>query len=122
MNTALLMLGSNHVAFENITEALKNLEKNFELGSRSSTIISQPEGKQYANEFMNLALKISTDKTKVETIIILKQIEKALGRTPESKITGQIPIDIDLISWNNIIEHLDYNRFQFVRDCIDEIK
>lgn len=122
MNTALLMLGSNLVAFENITEALKNLEKNFELGSRSSTIISQPEGKQYANEFMNLALKISTDKTKVETIIILKQIEKALGRTPESKITGQIPIDIDLISWNNSIEHQDYNRFQFVRDCIDEIK
>jgi len=122
MNTALLMLGSNLVAFENITEALKKLEKNFELGSRSSTIISQPEGKQYANEFMNLALKISTDKTKVETIIILKQIEKALGRTPESKITGQIPIDIDLISWNNIIEHQDYNRFQFVRDCIDEIK
>ncbi len=122
MYTALLMLGSNLCAFENITEALKKLEKNFELGSRSSTIISQPIGKQYANEFMNLALKISTNKTKEETIIILKQIEKALGRTPESKITGQIPIDIDLISWNNNIEHQDYNRFQFVRDCIDEIK
>lgn len=45
----------------------------------------------------------------------LKTIEKEIGRRPEDKANGLIPIDIDLLQWNDLIlrsEDLkrDYNQ------------
>ena len=34
---------------------------------------------------------------------LLKETEKACGRTPESKSTGLIPIDIDLLQYDGTI-------------------
>jgi len=45
-----------------------------------------------------------------------------MGRTPTSKSEGIIPIDIDLIFWNDKLASQDYERFDFVRYCINEIK
>ena len=44
-----------------------------------------------------------------------------MGRTPESKKLGLIPIDIDLIFWNGEQKRIDYDKYDFVKTCIDEL-
>ncbi len=121
MNTAHLMLGANINAPINIALAQEKLGKHFILNRISSTLTTTPVGAQYNSDFLNIAVEILSFKSKEETISALKKTEIEMGRTPESKRIGQIPIDIDLISWNNIIEHADYYKFDFVRKCIDEL-
>ena len=115
------MLGSNFNATENIELAIEKLSEHFELISQSTILISKPVGEKYKVDFHNIALKLSSDETAQETKLIFKEIENELGRTPESKQLGIIPIDIDLVFWNENLIHPDYDRFDFVRKCIDEI-
>jgi 2-amino-4-hydroxy-6-hydroxymethyldihydropteridine diphosphokinase len=121
MNTAIVMLGSNYNAEQNIDLAKEKIAEFYEIIAFSSRIISQPHGKHYKNQFYNEAIKILSDDTAEETKVTFKQIETDLGRTAESKQSGDIPIDIDTIYWNEAVMHADYERFDFVRKCVDEI-
>jgi len=122
MNTAYIMLGSNSNAENNITLAIYKLTSYFQLINQSSILVTEPIGVHYKLPFQNEALKILSTVTSDETIAIFKQIEKEMGRTPESKQLGIIPIDIDLIFWNDTLLHEDYNRFHFVKTCVDEVR
>ncbi|NDP20276.1 MAG: hypothetical protein GZ091_04240 [Paludibacter sp.] len=122
MNTAIVMLGSNFNPEQNLEIAKDKLSEYFELVTQSSHIISKPVGKKYKYDFHNESVKLLSADTAEETKIIFKQIEKDLGRTPESKQLGVMPIDIDLIFWNETLIDDDYNKFDFVKTCVDEIK
>ena len=122
MNTAIVILGSNVDANENIDAAKERLSEYFEIDLCSSRIDSDAVGENYVAPFLNEAVKLYSDETAEETIAIFKQIETEIGRTPESKITGLVPIDIDLIFWNDNLMRNDYNRFPFVKKCVDEIR
>ncbi len=122
MNTAIIMLGSNVDAEENLQSAKEKLSDIFELVKESSVVISKPNGNNYKSDFYNKAIILLSVENEEETISIFKDIELEMGRTVNSKKKGIIPIDIDLIFWNEKLVHDDYNRFEFVRTCIDEIK
>jgi 2-amino-4-hydroxy-6-hydroxymethyldihydropteridine diphosphokinase len=122
MNTAIIMLGSNVNAEANIELAKEKLSSQFEIEKESSCITSKPFGNHYISDFCNKAIKLLSDETKDETIFSFKNIEIEMGRTSKSKDSGIIPIDIDLIFWNNNQVHSDYDRFDFVKKSIDEIK
>lgn len=122
MNTAIIMLGSNSNADINLELAKDLLSSYFDVVKESSTTTSKPFGKNYHADFWNKALKILSVETKEETIYIFKNIEAEMGRTADSKKSGIIPIDIDLIFWNDNQVHSDYDRFDFVRKCINEIR
>jgi 2-amino-4-hydroxy-6-hydroxymethyldihydropteridine diphosphokinase len=122
MNTAIIMLGSNSDADINLELAKDQLSSYFDVVKESSTTTSKPFGKNYHADFWNKALKILSVETKEETIYIFKNIEAEMGRTADSKKSGIIPIDIDLIFWNDNQVHSDYDRFDFVRKCINEIR
>lgn len=122
MNTVIIMLGSNSSAEINIKLAIKKLSSHFKITKESSEITSKPFGNQYIFDFHNKAIKLLSDETQKETVSVLKSIETEMGRTPDSKQSGIIPIDIDLIFWNENLVHSDYDRFEFVKKCVDEIK
>ena len=122
MNTALVMLGSNSNPEQNIELAIEKLSQFFEIEKQGSLIETKPHGKHYIGNFQNLGIRILSEETSEETKLIFKDIEKEMGRSPESKIKGAIPIDIDLIIWNEHLLHKDYERFDFVKKCIDELK
>jgi 2-amino-4-hydroxy-6-hydroxymethyldihydropteridine diphosphokinase len=122
MNTAIIMLGSNSNADINLELAKDQLSSYFDVVKESSTTTSKPFGENYHADFWNKALKILSVETKEETIYIFKNIEAEMGRTADSKKSGIIPIDIDLIFWNDNQVHSDYDRFDFVRKCINEIR
>jgi len=122
MNIAIVMLGSNANAEINIELAKEKISEYYEIVSVSTKIMTSPVGKHYKAAFQNEAIKLLSDDASEETKATFKEIEKELGRQPESKKEGVVPIDIDLICWNGMVVHQDYDRFDFVRDCVNEIK
>lgn len=122
MNIAIIMLGSNIKTDINLELAKEKLSTYFDIIKESSIITSKPYGKHYLSDFRNKAVKLLSVETKEETISIFKNIEMEMDRTLESKQSGKIPIDIDLIFWNENQVHQDYDRFEFVRKCVDEIR
>ena len=121
MTTVIIMLGSNSQAEKNIPLSIEKLTSSFEIIAQSSLIITTAFGTHYVSDFQNRALKILSDKTEEETKAFFKKIEREMGRTPESKKEGLIPIDIDMIFWNETLVHNDYNRFDFVKKCVDDL-
>jgi len=122
MNTAIIMLGSNTDVQKNMALTFMKLVANFEITNRSIPVNTEAVGAQFSSDFKNIALKIASDRPIEETVSIFKQIEQEAGRKPDSKLTGIIPIDIDLIFWNDVLVHQDYNRFEYVKNCVNELR
>ena len=121
MNTAIIMLGSNTDGSKNMELTLNKLVECFEITNKSLQVNTEPVGDQFPTSFQNLAIKLLSKDTVEDTIATFKHIEQEMGRKPDSKLTGIIPIDIDLIFWNNALVHNDYIRFEYVRECVNEI-
>jgi len=122
MNTAIVMLGTNINQEENLVKAKEMLSNFFEIIDESSVLITAPIGKKYKNDFHNQAIKLISDDTSKEITSHFKQIENEMGRSPQTNLKGEVPIDIDLIFWNGIQKRADYDKFPFVKQCVDEIK
>lgn len=122
MNEGIIMLGSNSNAEENITKAKEKINDKYEIIDESTVLITLPRGKKYKNHFLNQAIKILSDEYFEDSVAFFKQIEKELGRTGEGKDAGIIPIDIDFVFWNDTAMRKDYEKWDFVRTCIDQIK
>lgn len=101
-NKAIISIGSNCDRSLNIKQVIEMLQASFP-GSRFSTPeitdpINMPEG---SKAFLNLVAMIPTSLEKEELIAKLKEIEIELGRDPEDDEEGVIPMDLDLLEWND---------------------
>lgn len=122
MNEGIIMLGSNVNSEENITIAKERINDKYEIIDESTVLITIPRKKGYKNHFLNQAIKILSDEYYEDSRRLFKEIEKDLGRTEEGKKNGLIPIDIDFVFWNETAMRDDYEKWDFVRICIDQIK
>lgn len=122
MNEGIIMLGSNSNAEENITKAKERINDKYEIIDESTVLVTLPRGKKYKSHFLNQAIKILSDEYFEDSVIFFKQIEKELGKTPDGKADGIIPVDIDFVFWNDTAMRNDYEKWDFVRICIDQIK
>lgn len=122
MNTAIVMLGTNINRNENIERAKERLADFFEIIDESRIITTRSVNRKYKDDFMNQAIKLLTDDTAKETVLHFKHIENELGRSAETNRRAEVPIDIDLIFWNGEQRRSDYDKYQFVKKCVDEIK
>lgn len=122
MNEGIIMLGSNVNPEANINLAKDKINDKYEIIAESTLLITLPRNGKYKNYFINQAIKILSDEYYADTVKFFKQIEKELGRTENGKEEGLIPIDIDFVFWNGSAMRNDYERWDFVRTCIDQIK
>jgi 2-amino-4-hydroxy-6-hydroxymethyldihydropteridine diphosphokinase len=122
MNEGIIMLGSNVNPEENITKAKEKINDKYDIVDESTVLITLPRSKKYKNHFLNQAIKILSDEYYEDSVRFFKQIEQELGRTPEGKSNGLIPIDIDFVFWNETEMRDDYQKWDFVKICIDQIK
>lgn len=87
MYSVLISLASNAQQEEHLAEARKALAAALHEERYTAEIWTEPEGKAkgtsapYLNDF-------------------LKTIERQLGRTPEMRRVGTVPIDLDLLQWD----------------------
>lgn len=122
MNTAIVMLGANVNQEQNLILAKELLAEFFEILDESSIMITKPIGKKYKTDFHNQAIKILSDDTAKQITSHFKHIENEMGRSALTNLKGEVPIDIDLIFWNGVQKRSDYDKFPFVKQCVDEIK
>lgn len=115
------MIGTN-MDQENLTKAKERISEFYEIIDQSTIIKTKPIGKKYTTDFHNQAIKILSDDTAKETANHFKHIENELGRSAQTNQKGEVPIDLDLIMWNGEIKRSDYEKYAFVRKCVDEIK
>ncbi len=114
MNTVVLSLGSN--SQERVNEMHKCME--WLCGRLSNVKMSQayetPALNGIDDNYMNAVVTGMSGVDYEELNQCFKQYEKDCGRTAESKKNGVIPIDIDIVIWNDkIMKIRDFEQSYF---------
>lgn len=102
-NEVVLCLGSNTDCEANLKSAAGLLRAYFGSIRFSEAIYTEPIGLPGSGLFLNQVAVAGTDASREEVRQAVKAMERALGRTPDSKQKGRIPIDIDLLLWNGVV-------------------
>lgn len=110
-NRIVMLLGSNSNAEENMKQAEVELRDYFPRITFSKPVYTEPSGTNYTTPFLNEVAVAYTGDRPEEIIVCFKLIEQVLGRTPADKHIGIIPIDIDLLQWNDqVLKKCDMNQ------------
>lgn len=96
----LLGLGANVDRERNLGRARGMLRTRFPAIRFSEPVYTAPEDFPFPEPFLNQVALLYTDEAPEEVAAALKRIERAVGRRPEDKARGRVPIDIDLLCWD----------------------
>lgn len=121
INTAIISIGSNINAEENISSMLEVLGNEVEILKVSSMLKTKPIGIENQPEFTNGAVKIKTGLSREELNRHLKKIEDQLGRDRSAPKFGPRTIDLDIVIWNGDIVDEDYYTRDFLQKSIQEV-
>jgi len=121
MHSFLLCIGSNYNTLKNIIAVKERLLRYFPEIYFTQTSESEPYGKNYTNQFMNMLATFQSVHPLETTNTILKNIEHEMGRTSEDKKHGKVVIDLDIIAFDaKIVRPTDYKR-SYVQDLLKHI-
>lgn len=102
VNRVILSLGSNQDSDENIECAAIELEAHFMSIHFSEPVYTHPVGDfPDALPFLNQVAIGYTKEDPTGLRELFKEIEQLLGRNPQDDKVCKIPINIDLLLWNN---------------------
>jgi 2-amino-4-hydroxy-6-hydroxymethyldihydropteridine diphosphokinase len=107
ITTLYLGLGSNINAKKNISFALSELKKIFN-HVEVSPIYKCPAFGFDGPVFLNLVVKLSTDKSISDVLAILRKIEIGLGRAKKVKKYTNREIDIDMLLYGEYIGKIEH--------------
>ncbi|MCD7913858.1 MAG: 2-amino-4-hydroxy-6-hydroxymethyldihydropteridine diphosphokinase [Tannerellaceae bacterium] len=112
LNKLLLCLGSNKNKVKNIELASQKLYSCLEQVKFSDIIESRPlNSESEVESYLNRLALAYTSLSLSQTLFLFKELEKELGWKPEDKFRKSIPIDIDLLQWNEkILKEEDIKR------------
>ena len=115
MNTALISLASNSPdKREQMEQAFAELRAMGIVARSSSIYETAPYGNPRHPNYLNAVACIHTPAEYPVLYDTLKAMEQAHGRTPQSKLSGEIPLDIDIVVWNGeTLRPQDYERDYF---------
>jgi 7,8-dihydro-6-hydroxymethylpterin-pyrophosphokinase len=102
-NRIIIGLGSNRNAKENMQRVEEELRDYFPEIVFSEPVTTEPEGTNYSIPFLNRVAIAKTSDRPEEIIVCFKVIEQVIGRKSGDKLIGSIPIDIDLLKWNDLV-------------------
>lgn len=112
----------------NMAPKLRRLDNAISAVSKIATIIEasdsleSPDDSHRGPEYLNVVLRCTTDLSLDEFKAKVSEIETSLGRTEQSKNSGNMPADIDIVIWDgNIISEYDYSRPYF-RICLGQLQ
>lgn len=120
-NKVILSLGSNRDRETNIRSAGYWLRACFATVSFSDVVYTKSIGYPEDDIFLNQVAVAYTDKQPETIQNSLKEIEIRLGRTKEGKVQGNIPIDIDLLQWNEQVLKPDDLKREYIRSLLQEL-
>ncbi|MGH7849926.1 MAG: 2-amino-4-hydroxy-6-hydroxymethyldihydropteridine diphosphokinase [Thermodesulfobacteriota bacterium] len=121
VNRAVIGLGSNINAEENIRRAKETIAGEFILIKSSSFVETEPVGFKEQDRFINGALLIETESDAGSLKSWLRKLESELGRVKTDNRYGPRTIDLDILVWNGeVVDEEVYER-GFLRKSIKEL-
>lgn len=116
MNTCVLSLGSNVATREEMLKrAISYLGTVMEVDAVSDIYTTEPWGggdKMYAN----CVLRAKTGMCYDSLNALLKRWEEENGRDAESRLRGDVPVDVDVVCWNGeIVRPKELEREYFLK-------
>lgn len=101
-NKAIVSIGSNQERTKNVKHVMAMLSKHFPNIRFSTPQLTEPiDLPEDAKPFLNLLALIETELDRETLNARLKKIEEKLGRDPDDDEEGIIPMDLDIIEWND---------------------
>lgn len=71
--------------------------------------------------YLNMAVRCTTEMSLDELQATLRDLERRLGRKPDSKERGQMPVDIDIVEYDGtVVSHDDFER-QYFTTCYRQL-
>ena len=114
MNNVVLCIGSNTPGRGDIISTVISKLRIFMKNMRQSSVYECETHSGIGNTYFNTVVKCETSLTFDEIYDFTKAMEREMGRTPESKITGVMPLDIDIVLWNETVIHpQDFTLYHF---------
>ncbi|SEF46213.1 2-amino-4-hydroxy-6-hydroxymethyldihydropteridinediphosphokinase [Parabacteroides chinchillae] len=101
LNRAIISLGSNKDREMNIRRATELLLQYFPSICFSEAVYTEPVACPLSSSFLNRMALVDTPLSADDLKLVFKQIEVTIGRKPDDKKQGIVPIDIDLLQWND---------------------
>lgn len=121
MHRCVICLGSNHHAKICLAKAEKMLGECFPSITWGKIVETAPEGTFGTTPYLNRAALIGTTWDIDRLTKCFKEMERACGRTKESRRTGIIPLDIDLlVSDGQAVKPADLQK-RYVRRALEEL-
>ncbi len=121
-NVFIVGIGSN--SFDRESQMKKTIEfitNSFE-NIYVSEIYETPAENGKDAPYINAVLVATTEKEMVDVNAIIKQWECSCGRTTMSKLEGIIPIDIDIVTWNeDVVRPKDFVKTYFTKGLLQLI-
>ena len=121
MNTAVVGVGSNINAVQNIARAKEALSREHRLDKESAFVKTSPIGFSDQPDFMNGAFLVSTELSIDGFKDYLHGLEDRLGRVRTKNKFGPRTIDLDIVVWNGKIVNDDFYERDFVRKAVLEV-
>lgn len=118
LNKIILSLGSNQDQEKNMAEAVRILRNQFVSIAFSNSVYTEPIGLTGSAPFLNRVAVAYTSEQPDEIKHLLKRIKYKLQRMPDDKNFGIVPIDIDLLQWNELILKPDDLRRYYIIEGI----
>ncbi len=118
MNTVIVGLGSNLDKEKNIEMAGRLLSGYFISIRFSETVYTEPVEIDSPSLFLNQVVIALTPDSPDKIIAVFKQMEILMGRKQGDKAKGNIPIDIDLLQWNDQIFKLKDLQRPYVQSAL----
>lgn len=81
----------------------------------SEPIVTAPVNSPSTDSFLNRVAILYSAESATAIVSQLKEIERMLGRKSSDKLSGSIPIDIDLISYDDIVMKPDDMERSYVK-------
>jgi 2-amino-4-hydroxy-6-hydroxymethyldihydropteridine diphosphokinase len=114
MNKTVLCIGSNTPNRNDIIERVIRRLKDIMSAMQQSSVYECESHSGIGNPYFNTVVKCDTTLTYEQVLALTKDMEKEMGRTPESKRVGVMPLDIDIVLWNGEVIHpQDFNLYHF---------
>lgn len=116
MSCAVIGIGSNTPdRMERVAAAIRWLGRVFSDGFHSSVYMTRAIN-GHDPDYLNAVMSVECDGTMDEVNIMLKDYERACGRTAESKLHGEVPIDLDIVVWDGrIVRPKDFGYRYFLQ-------
>lgn len=117
----LISLGSNYNAEANMEKAQTNMRKNFTEVKFSRILSTEPIGMSGPN-FLNCLCRLHTSFSQESMLKLSKQLEKELGDSKQLRQQGQVVIDIDILSYDNIRLHVSDWQRPYINVLLSDIE